>query len=110
MLVFYLGLIKGASLVTQLVKNPPTVQETLGLIPGLGRSPGEGKGYPRQFSGLENSMDQSMGLLRVRHDWATFTMVLNEIRLKCSFSVSFVIKSMLVVLNEFGSITFFSIL
>ena len=29
----------------------------LGLIPGLGRSPGEGKGYPLQFSGLENSMD-----------------------------------------------------
>ena len=28
-----------------------------GLIPGLGRSPGEGKGYPFQYSGLENSMD-----------------------------------------------------
>ena len=31
--------------------------EDLGLIPGLGRSPGEGKGYPLQCSGLENSMD-----------------------------------------------------
>ena len=29
----------------------------LGLIPGLGRSPGEGKGYQIQYSGLENSMD-----------------------------------------------------
>ena len=29
----------------------------LGLIPWLGRSPGEGKGYPLQYSGLENSMD-----------------------------------------------------
>ena len=29
----------------------------LALIPGLGRSPGEGKGYPFQCSGLENSMD-----------------------------------------------------
>ena len=29
----------------------------LGLIPGLGRSPGEGKGHPIQYSGLENSMD-----------------------------------------------------
>ena len=29
----------------------------LGLIPRLGRSPGEGKGYPLQYSGLENSMD-----------------------------------------------------
>ena len=31
--------------------------EDLGLIPGLGRSPGEGKVYPLQYSGLENSMD-----------------------------------------------------
>ena len=29
----------------------------LGSIPGLGRSPGEGKGYPLQYSGLEISMD-----------------------------------------------------
>ena len=29
----------------------------LGSIPGLGRSPGEGKTYPFQYSGLENSMD-----------------------------------------------------
>ena len=29
----------------------------LGSIPGLGRSPGEGKGYPRQYSGLKDSMD-----------------------------------------------------
>ena len=29
----------------------------LGLIPGLGGSPGEGKGYPIQYSGLENFMD-----------------------------------------------------
>ena len=29
----------------------------LGSIPGLGRSPGEGKGYPLLYCGLENSMD-----------------------------------------------------
>ena len=29
----------------------------MGSIPGFGRSPGEGKGYPLQYSGLENSMD-----------------------------------------------------
>ena len=29
----------------------------LGLIPGLGRSPGEGKGFPLQYSDLENSLD-----------------------------------------------------
>ena len=39
----------------------------LDLIPGLGRSPGEGKGYSLQYSGLV----QSMGLQRVRHDWVT---------------------------------------
>ena len=30
----------------------------LGSIPGLGRSPGKGKGYPLQYSGLKNSMDR----------------------------------------------------
>ena len=29
----------------------------LGSVPGLGRSPGEGKGYSLQYSDLENSMD-----------------------------------------------------
>ena len=32
----------------------------LGLIPGLGRFPGEGKGYPVQYSVLENSMDYTV--------------------------------------------------
>ena len=41
-----------ASLVAQLVKNPPIMRETW-----LGNIPGEGKGYPLQYSGLENSMD-----------------------------------------------------
>ena len=45
----------------------------LSLIPGLGRSPGEGKSYPLQYSGLENSMENSMRSQRVRYDWATFT-------------------------------------
>ena len=46
-----------ASLVAQLVKNPPAIEGDLGSIPGLGRSHGEGKGYPLQYSGLENTMD-----------------------------------------------------
>ena len=32
-----------------------------GLIPGLGRSAGEGKGYPLQYYGLENSTDSPWG-------------------------------------------------
>ena len=38
-------------------------EEDLGSIPGLGRSSGEGKGYPLQYSALENPMRlQSVGL------------------------------------------------
>ena len=46
----------------------------LGLIPGSGRSSGEGNGNPLQYSYLENSVTeepgglQSMGLQRVGHD------------------------------------------
>ena len=57
-----------------MVKNPPAMRAAaaakslqscptlcsdrdLGLIPGLGRSPGEENGYPLQYSDLENSMD-----------------------------------------------------
>ena len=42
------------------VKNPPVNAGDVtdaDSISGLGRSPGEGKGYPLQYSGLENSMD-----------------------------------------------------
>ena len=41
-----------------LVKNPPANAGDTGLIPGLGRSPGEGNGYPLQYTCLENSMDR----------------------------------------------------
>ena len=58
-----------------------------GLIPGWGRSPGEGNGNPLQYSYLENSMErgawrawteepgglQSIGLQRVGHDQVTNT-------------------------------------
>ena len=96
MLYMYVYTYIGASLIAQLIKNPPAMQETpgrflgqedplekgqamtpvflgfpcgsagkeytcnvgdLGSIPGLGRSPGEGNGYPLRYSGLENSMD-----------------------------------------------------
>ena len=41
----------------------------LGSIPGMGRSPGEEKGYPLKYCGLENSMDciWSIGSQRVGH-------------------------------------------
>ena len=42
----------------------------LGSIPGLGKIPREGKGYPLQYSGLENSMDcySPWGSKRVGHN------------------------------------------
>ena len=40
----------------QLVKEYTCSVGDLGSIPGLGSSPGEGKGYPLQCSELENSM------------------------------------------------------
>ena len=54
-------------LIAQLVKNLPAMWQTpvqvlgqeegdLGSIPGLGRHSGKGKGYPLEYSGLENSM------------------------------------------------------
>ena len=42
---------------SSVVRNPPAKAGNPGSISGLGRSPGEGNGYPLQYSGLENSMD-----------------------------------------------------
>ena len=45
----------------------------LGSIPGLGRFPGEGKGYPLQYSGLKNSMDYVVhGVARSRTQLSDF--------------------------------------
>ena len=51
-----ISLLYRISIVAQLVKNPPAMWVDLGSIPGLGRFPEEGKGYPLQYSGLKNSM------------------------------------------------------
>ena len=42
----------------QTVKNPPANSGDPGSGPGLGRPPGEGNGYPLQYSCLENPMDR----------------------------------------------------
>ena len=43
------------------------------MIPGLGRSPGEGEGYPLQRSGLENSMDSVIHGVAESRTRLTFT-------------------------------------
>ena len=43
---------------SSLIKNPPTNAGDTGLIPGSGRSPGEGNGNPLQYSCLGNPMDK----------------------------------------------------
>ena len=50
----------------QLVKNLPAMLRDLGSIPGLGKCPGEGKGYLLQHSGLENSMDYGVAKSWIR--------------------------------------------
>ena len=55
------------------VNNPPANARDAGLIPGSGRSPGEGNGNPLQYSCLGNPMDRGAwqatvpGVARVRH-------------------------------------------
>ena len=54
---------RGASLVAQMLKILPAMQESWGSVPG--DPPGGGNGNPLQYSCLENPMDrglQSMGL------------------------------------------------
>ena len=65
----------------------------LGSIPGLGRSPGEGKGYPLQDSGLENSMDYiihgvTKSWTRLSDFHFTFTRIVNEMFRSVQFSCS----------------------
>ena len=66
-----------------IVKNLHAMKAELGQIPGLGRSPGEGKDYPLQYSGLEYSMDCSPlgssvhGILQARIlEWVAMRMML----------------------------------
>ena len=64
---FYLGFHGGS-----VVKNLPASVGDMGLIPGLGRSPGEGNGNPLQYSCLENPMDRGAW-------WATVYRVAKEL-------------------------------
>ena len=55
-------------------KESAHIAGDLGSIPGLGRSPGEGKGHPLQYSVLENSMDYIVyGVAESDTTWVTFT-------------------------------------
>ena len=65
---------KRASQIAVVIKNQPANAgdiRDMGSIPGSGRSPGEGKGYPPQYSGLENSMDCIDHEVAKSQDWAT---------------------------------------
>ena len=64
----------------QLVESACNVGD-LGLIPGLGRSPGDGNDYPLQYSSLENSMLDRVSLLKrswCRAMWCSTHLVSNE--------------------------------
>ena len=78
------------------VRNLPANAGDPGSIPGLGRSPGEGNGYPLQYSCRENSMDRGawratvLGLQRIRHYQATniFTFIEGLLRQLPRFTVN----------------------
>ena len=67
----------GCFLGGSVVKNPPASAEGADLIPGSGRSPGEGNCNPMQYSCLGSPMDRGAGQAvlwdckRVKHDLAT---------------------------------------
>ena len=68
---------------TQLVKNLPTMWETwvrMWEILGLERSPGEEKGCPFHYSGLENSMDCIVhGIAKNQKQLSDFHSLVNEV-------------------------------
>ena len=69
-------------------KEPSYKVGGLGLTPGLGRSPGEGKGYPLQYSCLENSMDSIVhGVAKSRTRLSDFHFHLNFFLLSQSYTV-----------------------
>ena len=74
--VTYMSLIPGVSDSEESVCNAGD----LGSIPESGRSPGEGNGYPLQYSCLENSMDRGawQGCPQGRNSWATNTFIISS--------------------------------
>ena len=70
-----------------MVKNPPANARDSGWIPGLAKFPGEGNGYPLQYSCLENLMDRGTwwatdhGVTRSLIDW--FDLLTVQGTLKC---------------------------
>ena len=65
-------------------KESPCNERDLGSIPGSGRSPGEGNGYPLQYFAWripwtgEPGRQKFMGLQRVRHDWQNASVQFRE--------------------------------
>ena len=88
-----------SSLVAQMVKNLPATAGDPGLTPGSGRCPGEGNGYPLQYSCLENSVDRGAwwatvhGVTKSENDWETNSNYLYYQRIvnKEGLSVSFLV-------------------
>ena len=58
MMFVYINGLTWASLVAQMAKNPSANAGDAGLIPGLGRCPGEGNGSPLKYSCLVNSKNR----------------------------------------------------
>ena len=77
-----------ASLVAQMVKNPPAMRETWGQSLGLRRYPGGGHGNPLQYSCLENAMDRGGWWAIVPVVAKSQTRLSNEAHCPCYFRLS----------------------
>ena len=62
--------------VTQMVKNPPATADP-GSSPGSGRLPGEGNGYPLEYSCMENSKDRGAWWVTVQVSAKSWTQLSN---------------------------------
>ena len=80
----------------QLVKGPPTGD--LGPIPELGRSPGDGNGYPLHYSSLENSMDCIVhGVTKSQTQLSDFHFRLHSFAISLSFLTSGAIMNLYII-------------
>ena len=95
-----------------MVKNPPAKAGVVGLIPGSGRSSGEGNGNPLQYSCLENQSHGQRSLggygsedQRVGHNLSRLNT--HPLQISCSSSLQIVLREV-IILEELGTVKDFT--
>ena len=91
----YIYLTHGAPQVARVIKNLPAHAgdvRDMGLIPGLGRSPGVGSGNPLQYSRLEDPMDREAWWDIVHGVAKSQTQLSTHTKLKCGWCSMYVLE------------------